>query len=94
MSEKDSLVRLDSNIDLNNKDVPYQMLYGGFHIEIFSNRRVSFEGTYKIEEYTTELLKIKKGRKYIVIQGTNISISNVQKESFLLTGNISGLVFE
>ena len=94
MSNKDRGIRLQNDININANDVPYQMLYGGTHIEVLGNKRISFDVTYKIVEYTTEILKIKKGRGYILIEGINLVISNVQIESFLLTGNIKAIIFE
>ena len=94
MANKERGIKLQNGIDINANDVPYQMLYGGAHIEIFGNKRISFDGAYKIVEYTTELLKLKKGKGYILIEGMNLAISNVQRESFILTGNIKGIMFE
>ena len=82
-------------IDVNNQDVPFQMFSGGgAHIEIFGNNRIEFEGKYKILEYNCEQLKIKRAKGSLTVLGKNISISNLQKFAFCLTGDIDSIVFE
>lgn len=81
-------------IDVNNQDVPFQMFSGGAHIEIFGNNRIEFEGKYKILEYNCEQLKIKRTKGCLTVLGKNISISNLQKFAFCLTGDIDSIVFE
>ncbi len=86
--------KLDDNININNKDVPYPLLYGGSRIEIFGNKKIHFDGSYKIIEYTSEILKIKKGKTNITFTGNSLLIGNVEKNSFLLTGEILNISFE
>lgn len=84
----------DGYIDVHNQDVPFQMFSGGAHIEIFGNNRIEFEGKYKILEYNSEQLKIKRSKGCLTVIGNNISISNLQKYAFCLTGDIDSIVFE
>ena len=84
----------DTYIDVNNQDVPFQMIAGGAHIEIFGRSRMEFDGKYKILEYTHEQLKIKRSKGCVIILGSNLSISNLQKFSFCLTGSIASIAFE
>ena len=42
---------LDNRLDVNRSDVPYSVLCGGFHIEVFGNTKFDFEGKYTILEY-------------------------------------------
>lgn len=93
MNEK-SGVMLDKDIDINKNDVPYPLLCGGSRIEIFGNKKIHFDGSYKIIEYSSDILKIKKGKSNITFSGTSLAIGNVEKSSFLLTGTIMSIVFE
>jgi sporulation protein YqfC len=81
-------------VNLNKLDVPFPLLYGGAHIEMFGNRKLSFEGKYTILEYTEEIFKIKVQKKTICIYGTALNLSNVNDGSFLLTGRIINIEFE
>ena len=84
----------DGYIDVNNQDVPFQMFSGGARIEILGNNRIEFEGKYKILEYNCEQLKIKRAKGGLTVLGKNITISNLQKFAFCLTGDIDSVVFE
>jgi sporulation protein YqfC len=81
-------------IDLNNSDVPYGMLFGGAHIEMFGNNKIVFEGRYTILEYTPELLKIKMYKRTLIVMGNQLTLSNVESGRFLLTGNVISIEFE
>lgn len=87
-------IRLEDSIDVNNKDVPFQLIGGGSHIEVFGNRRIEFEGKYKILEYSEETFKIKRSKGTLTILGTNLSMCNVQKTFFSITGDIKNIAFE
>ena len=87
-------IRLDENININNKDVPYPLLCGGSIMEVFDNKKIHFDGSYKIIEYTSETLKIKRGKANITFSGNSFRIGNVEKNSFLLTGEILNILFE
>ena len=87
-------IKLDENINLNNKDVPYPLLCGGSIIEIFDNKKIHFDGNYKIIEYTRETLKIKKGKMNITFTGNSLKIGNVERNSFVLIGEILNISFE
>lgn len=87
-------IRLEDSIDVNNKDVPFQLIGGGSHIEVFGNRRIEFEGKYKILEYSEETFKIKRSKGILTILGTNLSMCNVQKTFFSITGDIKNIAFE
>ena len=86
--------KFDDSIDLNKQDVPYQMFWSGSHIEILGNRKLDFEGKYKILEYSSNQLKIKRPKGIINIIGDNLTIGNVHKSAFTLTGNIENILFE
>lgn len=87
-------IKLDENININNNDVPYPLLCGGSIMEVFDNKKIHFDGNYKIVEYTSEILKIKKGKTNITFTGNTLKIGNVEKNSFLLTGEILNILFE
>lgn len=87
-------IKLDENINLNQNDVPYPLLYGGSRIEIFGNKKIHFDGSYKIIEYSSSILKIKKGKFNVAFTGNMLKIGNVEKNSFLLTGEILNISFE
>ena len=84
----------NSGIKLDQNDVPYPLLYGGSRIEIFGNKKVHFDGSYKIIEYSNSVLKIKKGKFTVTFTGNMLTIGNVEKNSFLLTGEILNISFE
>ena len=94
MAHKKKNGPLDEKIDINRSDVLYSMLYGGSHIEMFGNNKMIFEGRYKILEYTEDILKIRLNKNNVNIIGTELSISNVENGSFMLTGIISDISFE
>ncbi|MEE0929080.1 MAG: YabP/YqfC family sporulation protein [Acutalibacteraceae bacterium] len=80
-------------LSINKLDVPFPLIYGGSHIELFGNTKLSFEGKYRIIEYTTENLKLKISKQELNICGANLSLSNLQNGSFLLTGSILSIEF-
>lgn len=85
---------MDDKIDLSRSDVPYSVLYGGTHIEMFGNTKMTFEGKYTILEYSAEMLKIKLNKHTLNILGTGLTLSNVESGAFLLTGSVSNIEFE
>ncbi len=87
-------ISIDEKIDLSRADVPYSVLYGGTHIEMFGNSKVTFEGKYTILEYSAEMLKIKLNKYTLNICGTGLTLSNVESSAFLLTGNVTSIEFE
>lgn len=87
-------IKLDNNLALGKMDVPYHMLSGMMHIDMFGNRRINFEGKYKILEYSSEIVKIKSKSNLVSFSGSELTISNIQKTSFFLCGKISSVVFE
>lgn len=94
MSGKKRASSMNEKIDLSRSDVPYSVLYGGTHIEMFGNSKMTFEGKYTILEYSSEMLKIKLNKHTLNISGTELTLSNVESGAFLLTGNVSRIEFE
>ena len=94
MARKKQSSNMDAKIDLNKSDVPYSVLYGTTHIEMFGNRKISFEGKYTILEYSSELLKLKLNKQTLNISGTDLALSNVESGAFLLTGRVLSIEFD
>ncbi len=93
MTKNDIGITIDENLELNKCDVPFQMLYDSSHIEIFGRSRISFEGNYKIVEYTNEIIRIKNRKGNIVFNGEGLTIGNIQKNSFYISGKFTGISF-
>lgn len=93
MGRKRNSVEPDDRLNINRSDVPFPVLYGGVHIEMFGNRKMSLEGKYSIMEYTTEMLKVKLSKQTLTVMGAELSLCNVEKEAFLLTGKVSVIEF-
>jgi hypothetical protein len=53
-----------------------------------------FEGKYKIIEYSNVCFKISSGKKTIVLNGSDIKVSNITADSFSVVGNFTDLLFE
>lgn len=85
---------LDNRVDVNRSDVPYSVLCGGFHIEIFGNTKFEFEGKYTILEYTENLLKVRANKRTFNILGSKLALNNVENSSFMVTGIITNIEFE
>lgn len=86
--------KIDNNIEISKLDVPFQMLYDSMHIEIFGRRKIIFEGGYRIVEYTNEIIRIKNKKSTIVFSGNGLSIGNIQRDSFMISGTFNGISFE
>lgn len=94
MIKTDVGVKIDKSLDTNKSDVPFQMLYDSTHIEIFGRNKLCFEGRYKIVEYSNDTIKIKNKKSGIIFNGNGLSIGNIQKNSFVISGMFSSVVFE
>ena len=55
---------------------------------------MNFEGKYYIVEYNEQLIKVKSGRKYLVVAGEGINLANVYENGFTLIGTFASLTFE
>ena len=75
-------------------DVPFSSFTSSGRLELFGNKRMNFEGKYYIVEYNEQLIKVKSGRKYLVVAGEGINLANVYENGFTLSGTFASLTFE
>lgn len=69
-------------------------LIGETRIEIISNKRISVEGCYGIQEYTQEVIKINMPKGTLLIMGTDLEICLMQERGITVEGKIISLEFE
>lgn len=63
------------------------------HIEIFSNKKIIFEGCKKILEYRGDLIKLKLKKGSVTICGNDFLITDYEMENVTVSGQISSVEF-
>lgn len=67
---------------------------GETRIEIISDKRITVEGCYGIQEYTEESVKINMPRGTLFIMGVGLEIILMQERGITIEGKLSSLEFE
>ena len=92
--KESSFINLDDKVSINNSDLLLSSFSKGGLIQLISNKKMIFEGKYKIIEYSDVCFKISSGKKTIVLNGSDIKVSNITADSFSVVGNFTDLLFE
>jgi len=73
--------------------IPKDVLAGQPLIRMSGNHSMILTGTYQMEEYTKEQIKLAVKKQAVLIQGEQLTIQYFRKEEVKIVGNIQNLSF-
>lgn len=73
--------------------IPKEILKGCPTIRMSGNHCMNFRGDYRIEEYTTEQIRLKTAKHRILIQGNQLYLAYFTKDELRINGNILNISY-
>jgi len=73
--------------------IPKEILKGYPTIRMSGNHFLDFRGDYVIEEYTTELVRLRTLKHHILIQGSHLCLAYFTKDEIRISGNILNISY-
>lgn len=82
-------------MDIANKfnDYVYENGISGSHIEIFSNKKITVEGCYGINEYNEDIVRVNMPKGEFIILGKNLEIKNMENKNITVCGVLISFEF-
>lgn len=74
--------------------IPKEVVSGYPVIRLSGTHCLDFRGDYSIEEYTTELIRLKTRKHHILIRGKQLCLAFFAKEEIRIHGNIQNISFD
>ena len=75
-------------------EIPQDIILDLPRITMLGNQQLLLENHKGIIEYTSQVVRIKLNSGEIKIQGTKLTLSNLQPEQILIEGTISHLTYD
>ena len=81
------------NLIKDSSEVLNTELFGGSHVEIYSNKKIIIEGCNGIVDYQNDYIKLKLKKGFLTLSGTDFLVISFDNEKIDIKGNIITLEF-
>ncbi len=80
-------------LNINDFEVPYTAL-GGIYLEAYSNRKITIQGRYSINDYRDDMLRLRFGKNNLIIWGEGLRLHNVRCDELTVMGYIRQIEYD
>ena len=84
-------VSVAKEIFLEKLNLPDELVYNYAKITMIENKEILIEGSNNIVDYYDNYIKIQTKNVYIILDGKNLNINEINDNELLISGNITNV---